>query len=119
MRRIRLLTAGESHGPGLTALLTGMPAGLAVDPDFIATELRRRQHGYGRGQRMKIEKDKVELRGGLRGGETLGSPIALWIANRDYKNWQRVMNPLDIDAAPSEKRRLKSPRPGHADLAGG
>jgi chorismate synthase len=119
MRRIRLTTAGESHGPGLTAILQGLPAGLEVDTDFIQQELARRQHGFGRGRRMQIEKDQVEIRGGVRGGSTLGSPIGLWIPNRDYENWRGVMDPGEIDADKSEQRRLRSPRPGHADLAGG
>jgi chorismate synthase len=119
MTRLRLTTAGESHGPGLTAILTGIPSGLPIDFEFVAREMRRRQHGYGRGARMKIERDEVEFRGGLRGGETLGTPIALWISNRDYGNWERVMHPLATEPGPSEKRRVRSPRPGHADLAGG
>lgn len=119
MHRVQLLTAGESHGPGLTAILTGMPAGLAIDMEFIQTELRRRQHGYGRGRRMQIETDSVEFRGGLRGGETLGSPLSLWVENRDFSNWAGVMDPLLSDAKKTEQRRLRSPRPGHADLAGG
>jgi chorismate synthase len=119
MRRIRLTTAGESHGPGLTAILQGLPAGLVVDTDFIQRELARRQHGFGRGRRMQIEQDQVEIRGGVRGGVTLGSPIGLWIPNRDFENWRGVMDPGEIDADKSEQRRLRSPRPGHADLAGG
>ncbi len=119
MRRLQLLTGGESHGPGLTALLTGMPAGLAVDLELLRRDMRRRMHGHGRGGRMKIESDAVEIRGGVRGGETLGSPIALWIENRDFANWVGVMDPLEVDPAKAELRRLKSPRPGHADLAGG
>lgn len=119
MRRVQLLTAGESHGPGLTAILSGLPAGLIVDMEFIQNELRRRQHGYGRGRRMQIETDKVEFRGGLRAGETLGSPISLWVENRDFENWSGVMDPLRTDAKRSAQRRLHSPRPGHADLAGG
>lgn len=119
MRRVQLLTAGESHGPGLAAILTGMPAGLAIDMDYIQVELRRRQHGYGRGRRMQIESDQVEFRGGLRGGETLGSPISLWVENRDFENWAGVMDPVLVDPKRSEQRRLHSPRPGHADLAGG
>ncbi len=119
MPRLTLTTAGESHGPGLTALLTGLPAGLAVDFELLARDLRRRQHGHGRGHRMQIETDEVEIRGGLRGGETLGSPLALWIANRDYANWQGVMDPREVDPRKAELRRLHSPRPGHADLAGG
>lgn len=121
MRRLRLTTAGESHGPGLTALLSGLPAGLAIDPDFIARELARRQHGYGRGGRMKIEHDTAELVGGVRGGRTLGGPVAIWIANRDHASWETVMSPeaTRLDAGAVAKRRLKTPRPGHADLAGG
>jgi chorismate synthase len=119
MARIELTTAGESHGPGLTAILTGVPAGLGVDLEFVASEMKRRMHGYGRGGRMKIETDAVELRGGVRGGETLGSPIALWIANRDFDNWRLVMDPGSVDADEAAKRRVHSPRPGHADLAGG
>jgi chorismate synthase len=119
MRRLRLTTGGESHGPGLSAVLTGLPAGLRVDLDLLRRELRRRQHGYGRGRRMQIEEDEAEIRGGVRGGETLGSPVALWIVNRDYRTWQPVMDPLEIDPERAEKRRLHTPRPGHADLAGG
>ena len=119
MTRIELVTAGESHGPGLSVVLRGIPAGLPVDFSFVARELQRRQHGYGRGHRMKIEADEVEFRGGLRGGETLGSPISMWIVNRDFKNWSRIMHPVENEPAPSDKRRLRSPRPGHADLAGG
>src|SRR5436309_6393096 len=119
MRRLHLTTGGESHGPGLTAILTGLPAGLRVDLDLLAHDLARRQHGYGRGGRMTIEKDRAEVKGGVRGGETLGSPVVLWIENSDYANWQGVMNPGEIDPALVEKRRLKSPRPGHADLPGG
>ena len=119
MNRFNLTTAGESHGPGLTATLSGVPAGLKIDLEYLTHELRRRQHGYGRGNRMRIEVDEVELRGGVRGGETLGSPIALWIPNRDYRNWELVMNPVANDARAVAKRRLHTPRPGHADLAGG
>ncbi len=119
MRRLQLLTAGESHGPGLTAILRGMPAGLAVDTALLEREMRRRQHGHGRGRRMQIESDRVEIRGGVRGGETLGSPIALWIENRDFANWSAVMDPLAVDPERAAQRRLHVPRPGHADLAGG
>ena len=119
MDRVRLLTAGESHGPGLTAILTGIPAGLAIDMGTVQTELARRQHGYGRGRRMQIETDEVEIRGGIRNAETLGSPISLWIPNRDFANWTEVMGPLSVDEKRAEGRRLRSPRPGHADLAGG
>src|ERR1700688_1366595 len=121
MRRLRLTTAGESHGPGLTATLQGLPAGLRVDVALLARDLARRQHGFGRGRRMQIEADAAEIRGGVRGGVTLGSPVVLWIVNRDYANWQKVMGPAaeDIDPRLAELRRLKAPRPGHADLAGG
>lgn len=119
MRRLNFTTGGESHGPGLTAILTGLPAGLRVDFDLLAHDLARRQHGFGRGRRMQIEKDTAEIRGGVRGGETLGSPLVLWIANRDYANWEQVMGPERVDPRLAELRRLKSPRPGHADLAGG
>lgn len=119
MRRLQLITGGESHGPGLTAILTGLPAGLRVDLDVLARDLARRQHGFGRGRRMQIEKDTAEIRGGVRGGETLGSPVVLWIANRDYVSWEGVMGPETVDPRLAELRRLKSPRPGHTDLAGG
>ncbi|HVR10582.1 MAG TPA: chorismate synthase [Thermoanaerobaculia bacterium] len=121
MRRLHLTTAGESHGPGLTATLLGLPAGLRVDAALLARDLARRQHGFGRGRRMQIEADAAEIRGGVRGGVTLGSPLALWIANRDYANWEKVMGPGagDVDPRLAELRRLKAPRPGHADLAGG
>jgi chorismate synthase len=119
--RLRLTTAGESHGPRLTAILEGIPAGLRIDPDFVARELARRQHGYGRGGRMKIESDAAAFEGGVRGGKTLGSPIAIGIANRDFANWESVMGPLegDVDADAALAKRLTRPRPGHADLAGG
>ena len=116
---LRLLTAGESHGPRLTAILEGVPAGLRIDPEFIERELARRQHGYGRGGRMKIEKDRAVFEGGIRSGVTLGSPIAIGIANRDFANWSKVMDPLENDPEASADRRVTSPRPGHADLAGG
>lgn len=121
LRRLALTTAGESHGPGLTAILAGMPAGLAVDSAVLARDLARRQHGYGRGRRMQIERDTARIQAGVRDGETLGSPIALWIENLDWPNWQRAMSAesAGIDPAFAELRRLRSPRPGHADLAGG
>ena len=119
MRRLHLTTGGESHGPGLTAMLTGLPAGLRVDFDLLARDLARRQHGFGRGRRMQIEKDTAEVRGGVRGGETLGSPLVLWIQNRDYVSWEKIMGPETVDPHLVETRRLKSPRPGHTDLAGG
>jgi chorismate synthase len=116
---LRLTTAGESHGPRLTAILEGVPAGLAIDPAFVAGELARRQHGYGRGGRMKIEKDAALFEGGVRGGRTLGSPIAIGILNTDFANWTTVMGPLAVDPVDAAARRLTRPRPGHADLAGG
>jgi chorismate synthase len=117
--RLHLATAGESHGPGLTVILSGFPAGVPVDPTFLDGELGRRQHGYGRGRRMTIERDHAEIRGGVRGGETIGGPIALTIENRDWPNWQPIMDPLEVDPRRAEQRRLVRPRPGHADLAGG
>jgi chorismate synthase len=116
---LRLTTAGESHGPRLTAILEGIPAGLRIDPGFVASELARRQHGYGRGGRMKIESDEALFEGGLRGGVTLGSPIAIGVANRDFGNWEKVMGPLAVDPASAAEKRVTRPRPGHADLAGG
>jgi chorismate synthase len=117
--RLHLVTAGESHGPLLSAILTGLPAGLKVPRADVDVDLARRQHGHGRGGRMKIEKDTVRFTGGLRGGETLGGPLAMEIENRDHGVWTDVMGPDAIDAAAAAKRRLSSPRPGHADLAGG
>lgn len=116
---LRLSTAGESHGPRLTAILDGIPAGLRIDTVFVARELARRQHGYGRGGRMKIENDAAAFEGGVRGGVTLGFPITIGIANQDYANWEKVMGPLEVDSAASAEKRLTRPRPGHADLAGG
>jgi chorismate synthase len=117
--RFTFTTAGESHGPCLTVVVEGMPAGVRLERARIDAEMARRQHGHGRGGRMKIERDEVTVTGGVRGGETLGSPVAITIANRDFENWRSVMDPWEVDAAEAEKRRLHSPRPGHADLAGG
>ena len=119
MPRLGLVTAGESHGPKLTGIVTGLPAGLRIDAAAVQADLARRQHGYGRGGRMKIEKDAPLFTGGLRGGETLGGPVAFEIANLDYAVWEKAMGPLTIEAEAAAKRRLASPRPGHADLAGG
>jgi chorismate synthase len=119
MPRLTLQTAGESHGPLLTGLVTGLPAGLKIDVAALNGDLARRQHGYGRGGRMKIEKDEARFTGGLRGGETLGGPVAFEIANRDYGVWEKVMGPVEVDVEAAGKRKLTSPRPGHADLAGG
>lgn len=112
-------TAGESHGPALVAILDGLPAGVPVSQDAVDRELARRQGGYGRGGRMKIEKDRAEFLGGLRAGKTLGSPVAIRIANLDHAAWQGVMSPFERDDEATAKRRLFAPRPGHADLAGG
>jgi chorismate synthase len=112
---IRFTTAGESHGPGLVAIVEGMPAGLELDRDALDRDMARRQLGHGRGGRMKIENDAVEIRSGVRHGRTLGSPIAVLVANRDYPNWEERMNPWPVDGAVDE---VHTPRPGHADLAG-
>src|SRR5882724_8020690 len=114
----RFTTAGESHGRGLVGILEGIPAGLAISAADVDVELKRRMGGYGRGARMKIESDHIEWLSGVRAGETLGSPIALLIWNRDWEHWQDVMAP-EADSAGSERRRqVTRPRPGHADLAG-
>jgi len=112
-------TAGESHGPQLTVIVTGMPAGVRLDRERINRDMARRQHGYGRGGRMKIEHDEAEIVGGVRGGETLGSPVAVVIRNADFENWNAVMDPWSVNATEAEKRRVHAPRPGHVDLAGG
>ena len=119
MRRLRLLTGGESHGPGLTAILEGLPAGLEVDRAQIDFWLKRRQHGFGRGGRQRIERDAVEVTGGLRDGRTLGSPLVLTVTNRDWENWSAVMDPWQVDAEDAAKRLVSRPRPGHADYSGG
>jgi chorismate synthase len=108
-------TAGESHGPGLVAIVEGMPAGLELDRKALDRDMARRQLGHGRGGRMKIESDAVEIRAGVRHGRTLGSPIAVLVANRDYANWEERMNPWPVDA---EIEEVHLPRPGHADLVG-
>ena len=116
---LRFTTAGESHGPALVCILEGMPAGLPLTAAAIDHDLARRQQGYGRGRRMQIEKDQVELLSGVRAGTTIGSPIAMLIANRDWKNWQEIMDPAASDADPAPRRRsVTRPRPGHADLSG-
>ena len=114
MNKLRFLTAGESHGKALTGIIEGIPAGLHIDEDYINTQLSRRQKGYGRGGRMKIERDQVQIMSGVRNGKTMGSPISLIIPNQDYENWKNVMSikeNKDID-------KITLPRPGHADLAG-
>jgi len=116
LQRLKLLTAGESHGKGLTGILEGFPAGVPLSEAVIALDLARRQLGHGRGGRMKIESDQAEILSGVRHGKTLGSPIALWIENRDWPNWsETVMSPTPVDPAVPE---VTLPRPGHADLAG-
>ena len=119
MSRFTFLSAGESHGPQLTVIVTGMPAGVPLDRERINRDMARRQHGYGRGGRMKIEHDVAEIAGGVRGGETLGSPIAIIVRNDDFKNWEAPMGVWEIDAAEAQKRRVHAPRPGHVDLIGG
>jgi chorismate synthase len=116
MSAFRFTTAGESHGPGLTAIVEGMPAGLDLDREALDRDMARRQLGHGRGGRMRIETDTVEVRSGVRHGRTLGSPIALLVANRDYKNWEDRMNPWPVEDFEPEEVHL--PRPGHADLVG-
>src|SRR6266436_8408043 len=105
---LRFTTAGESHGPGLTAVLEGLPAGLELTPEDLDRDLARRQLGHGRGGRMKIEKDRAEVRAGIRHGRTLGSPVAVWIENRDYANWEERMNPWPVEAEVAE---VHLPRP--------
>ncbi|HEX8173477.1 MAG TPA: chorismate synthase [Thermoanaerobaculia bacterium] len=117
--QLTFTTAGESHGPQLTVIITGLPAGLRIRREHLDKDLRRRQHGYGRGGRMKIESDEADVTSGIRGGETLGSPIAINIRNRDFDNWRGAMDPWELDAAEAHKRRVHAPRPGHVDLAGG
>lgn len=112
-------TAGESHGPSLTVIVSGMPAGVRLDRAAIDRDLTRRQQGYGRGGRMKIESDHAEISSGVRGGETLGSPVAISIVNRDFENWSGAMGIWQTDPEQASKRRVHAPRPGHADLAGG
>ena len=115
----RFTTAGESHGKALVAIVEGLPAGLLVDVAAINHELWRRQQGYGRGGRMKIEKDEVDILSGVRHGKTLGSPIALMIENKDFVHWQEVMSGEPLETELKNDKSVKRPRPGHADLAGG
>src|SRR5262245_32313911 len=112
-------TAGESHGRALIATIEGLPAGLAIDQDFINHELWRRQQGYGRGGRMKIEVGTLQILAGVRHGETLGSPVAVMVENRDFKNWLEVMAAEKPQSPPERDRKVIRPRPGHADLVGG
>ena len=115
MASLRLITSGESHGPGLTCIVEGLPAGLTLDSEAIGHDMARRQLGHGRGGRMKIERDSAAVTGGVRHGRTLGSPVALQVANRDYANWDERMNPWPVEA---EVPEVHLPRPGHADLVG-
>jgi chorismate synthase len=112
---LRLITAGESHGPGLTCIVEGLPAGLPLAPEDINRDMARRQLGHGRGGRMKIERDAAEVTAGVRHGRTLGGPIALQVRNRDYANWEERMNPWPVEEQVAE---VHLPRPGHADLVG-
>src|SRR5216684_2122458 len=115
----RFTTAGESHGRALVAIVEGLPAGVPIDIGQINHELHRRQLGYGRGARMKIEQDRVEVLSGVRHGLALGSPLAVMIENKDWANWNEVMAAEPNELTPEKSRRVKRPRPGHADLAGG
>src|SRR5207253_10523527 len=117
---LELVTAGESHGPALVAIVSGLPAGLVLEKRLIDADLRRRQQGYGRSPRQQIEQDEVEVLAGLRHGRTLGSPLALAVRNRDHKNWTWGMSPWPPEGDPSGKgtKPVTLPRPGHADLAG-
>jgi chorismate synthase len=120
MSHLRFTTAGESHGPALTTIVEGVPAGLAISAEQIDHELRRRQGGYGRGGRMRIESDRAEILSGVRHGETLGSPVSLLIRNRDWENWTLAMSAATLPHEVDEEamRRVHLPRPGHADLVG-
>jgi chorismate synthase len=113
---LRFSTAGESHGEALVALLSGLPAGVAIDLEFVNRELWRRQQGYGRGGRMRIERDQAHVLSGVRHGKTIGSPIAILLANKDWQNWTEAL-PVE-EGDPTRHKRVASPRPGHADLAG-
>ena len=116
---MRYLTAGESHGPRLTAIIEGVPAGLPLTADFINDELKRRQGGYGRGARMKIESDQVEITSGVRHGLTMGGPITLNVTNLDHQKWLEIMSVSDVEEKKKGLRKITKPRPGHADLVGG
>ena len=116
---MRYLTAGESHGPRLTAIIEGVPAGLPLTADYINAELKRRQGGYGRGARMKIESDQVEITSGVRHDLTMGGPITLNVTNLDHQKWLEIMSVADVDEKKKGLRKITKPRPGHADLVGG
>src|SRR5262244_4334414 len=113
---LKFFTSGESHGEALVAFLSGLPAGLRVDIEFVDRDLWRRQQGYGRGGRMKIETDKAHILSGVHHGSTIGSPIAIMLENKDWKNWTEAL-PVE-EGDPAKHKRVASPRPGHADLAG-
>ena len=113
------LTAGESHGPQLTGIIEGVPSGLHLDVDAINEQLKKRQGGYGRGNRQKIEHDQVTITGGVRHGITLGSPISMVVQNRDHAHWNQIMDPVSPETAENTLRKVERPRPGHADLVGG
>ena len=116
---LRFTTAGESHGPALISILEGVPAGLPLLAEHVNSELARRQRGYGRGRRMQIEQDAIEFLGGVRAGETIGSPVAMLIRNRDWETWREIMDPAPQETDPDLRRRaVRRPRPGHADLTG-
>src|SRR5919108_4429222 len=117
---LELTTAGESHGPALLAIVTGLPAGLAIEREAIDADLARRQEGYGRSPRQKLERDQVEVLAGLRHGRTLGTPLALVVRNRDHANWEWGMSPWppEVEASGKGTKPVTLPRPGHADLAG-
>ncbi|HEY2492538.1 MAG TPA: chorismate synthase [Paenibacillus sp.] len=116
---LRYLTAGETHGPQLTAIIEGLPSNLTLDFEALNFQLHRRQKGYGRGRRMQIEKDTAQIVGGVRHGYTTGAPVALVVANNDWTHWKNIMNIEPIEGTDEEKRRVHRPRPGHADLNGG
>ncbi|AMB99859.1 chorismate synthase [Aerococcus urinaehominis] len=116
---LRFITAGESHGPALTTIIEGLPANMPLDIDAINANLARRQQGYGRGNRMKIETDQITVTSGLRHGLTLGSPLTLTLENKDYRNWAKVMDPAPVADKVKQQRTVHHPRPGHADLVGG
>lgn len=116
---LNYLTAGESHGPQLTGIIEGIPSGLQLDIEAINAQLKKRQGGYGRGNRQKIEHDQVTIVGGVRHGITLGSPIALVVQNRDHAHWNEIMNPTSPQTPENTLRKVQRPRPGHADLVGG
>jgi|SRR5665213_539121 len=116
---LRYLTAGESHGPGLTVIIEGLPAGLPLKAEHIDFWLAERQKGFGRGGRMAIEKDKVRITAGVRSGKTMGSPLALWVENRDWENWTKIMDSAENSSSHVKAVSISRPRPGHADLSGG